>query len=428
MYKQNFFKHFSSFCSFGTIQAVQILLPLLALPYLTRVLNPDNFGVLMYFLAFSATLSVFQEWGFNLSAVRALAKARGNRAEIGEISAGVLSAKIILSVGIIFISIPLFFVLPHASGAVLGFALAVAYAIVFGFNPLWFFQGLGVGVPRMALFDLLGGGLVLILTFLFIKKPEQWSNYLLFLFVIKGIIYFGINFWIARCYAKNKMRVAAGIKALREAGVLFVSRLASMLYTNCSILIFGLFLSATQIGALVLAEKVARAFASLVGPLNQTFFPEACASVSAGQEQKNTLVGVSFWLTFGLMGLATLCMFVFAPELVRLAYGQSLPDAVFALRVLCLLPPLLGCNLVLATQVLLPHNYEKQLAKLLFCVALLAIPCTFGLGYCFGLHGAAWLSVLVEGCIFLGLLCYSRKISPAILVLSWPELKTCLKK
>jgi Polysaccharide biosynthesis protein. len=114
------------------------------------------------------------------------------------------------------------------------------------------------------------------------------------LFVIKGIIYFGINFWIARCYANNKMRVAAGIKALREAGVLFVSRLASMLYTNCSILIFGLFLSATQIGALVLAEKVARAFASLVGPLNQTFFPEACASVSAGQEQKNTLVGVSF--------------------------------------------------------------------------------------------------------------------------------------
>ena len=176
MYKQKLFKHFSSFCSFGTIQAVQILLPLLALPYLTRVLNPDNFGVLMYFLAFSATLSVFQEWGFNLSAVRALAKARGNRAEIGEISAGVLSAKIILSVGIIFISIPLFFVLPHASGAVLGFALAVAYAIVFGFNPLWFFQGLGVGVPRMALFDLLGGGLVLILTFLFIKKPEQWSN------------------------------------------------------------------------------------------------------------------------------------------------------------------------------------------------------------------------------------------------------------
>jgi PST family polysaccharide transporter len=75
----------------------QILFPLITLPYLTRVLSLNAYGVNVYVNTTMSYVSIIIEFGFMLSATKDIVSAKNNKEEMGRIVGDVISAKLLLA-------------------------------------------------------------------------------------------------------------------------------------------------------------------------------------------------------------------------------------------------------------------------------------------------------------------------------------------
>lgn len=394
--------HLSTFFSFSAIQAAQLLLPLLALPWLARVLGPEAFGLLMYMSVVSIVTGLVMDWGFTLGAVRATAVCREKPAALAKILGDVLSAKILLAAACTAAGLVLLPFLPHAAAHPGAYALAVLGGLSRGINPTWFFQGVGKGMRRMAVWDLGSSAAVLLLTIVCVRAPDDWPKYLLLLALCKGLAYaLPTSGLLRRQHVSYSVR--GGLKALSRTRTLFGGVLSSLVYNNGTQLILGFFLPPAQMGMLMAADKIVRAVVSLSAPVTQTLFPEICALRDAEQRRAAHLLRCSLLGTALVMLCATAAVWCAAPLLIGLALGQAYAAAVPVLRIMAFLIPVLACNFVLGTQTLVSFGQEKSLTLTLAAAALLSLPAAVFLTHFWGLAGAACLPLFVEGGIFLGL-------------------------
>jgi len=86
----------TNFFSLSILQAVNMFLPLLTFPYLTRILSIEKFGLLMFAQSFILYFLILVDFGFNYSATREISIHRDDRKKISEIFSSVIQVKIIL--------------------------------------------------------------------------------------------------------------------------------------------------------------------------------------------------------------------------------------------------------------------------------------------------------------------------------------------
>lgn len=402
-------RHMHTLFAFAVILAAQYLLPLLALPFLSPRLGADLFGVLLYMLNISIMVSIFVDWGFSFGAVREAAKNRLDAKGVWGILCGVLGAKIILSLFCLSLAGGGMFFLPYARAYPGLYWLAVVYGIVLGNNPTWFFQGVGEGMRRMAAMDVGGGAAALFLTVLTVKGPQQAICYPLFLVFCKGLTYGWQTIAAFTPYGPVRADLRGGCTAIRQTMILFFSRVASMTYTQLSVLIMGGILSPAQLGIFVVADKVARAIVSLSNPVTQTLFPEVCVNRGADAGKTTFILRCSFIATAASMVVASACIYFAAPWVMRIVLGAWREGAQEALQAFVFMIPLYACNIVLGTQTLVSHGLERLLTFVLALVGVCSLPVLIFLASSYGLAGAVWVPALVEGAIFIGLaLCVAK--------------------
>ncbi len=407
-----FLPHLATFISFSAIQAAQLLLPLLALPWLARVLEPEAFGLLMYMSVISVIIGLIMDWGFALGAVRKAAASRGREGALADLLGQVLSAKILLMAACLGGSLALLPLLPHASAHPGAYGIAVLAGLSRGVNPTWFFQGIGEGMRRMACWDVCSSALVLVLTFVCVHAAVDWPRYLMLTAFCKGLAYLWLTMGLTRRY-RISLSLIEGWRALRRTKILFASVLSALIYNNGAQLVLGFFLSPAQMGMLVATDKIVRAVVSVSNPVTQTLFPEICALRGAQSGQAARMLRWSLAGTVLVMLCATALVWLFAPLLVRIALGPAYSGTVPVLRVMAFLVPILACNFVLGTQTLVSFGQEKALTITQAVAGALSLPAAAFLGHYWGLTGGACLPLLVEGGIFFGLAWSVLRLCPS---------------
>lgn len=401
-----------TFFSFGAIQAAQMVLPLLALPYLSRVLGPGPFGATLYMLAVSAVAGMCVEWGFSLGAVRDVATHRENPMELGRTVADVLSAKCLLAMACCVLAVAGWLLLPMARQYPWGFTLAVANGIALGFNPLWFFQGQGSGVARVAACEVGGGLAVLCLMLPLVREPEHWTRYLLLLLLVRSMAYAWLTGRVFACLGPHAaaMRLAGGCRALRDARHLFLAHLGAMAKTHGVPLLLGGALPARDMGMLIACDKMARGLVSLTMPVTLTLFPELCAFRRHGRG--DDVLRRVLAATGVVMGIGAVAVWWIAPWLVTVALGREYAEAAPLLRWLCPLLVLLPLNCVLGTLGLVPQGRERALTLAIGVASLAGLATALPLAGEFGVLAGTWLAAGMEGLIFVILFLALRRTSP----------------
>lgn len=396
--------YLSTFFSFSAIQAATLLLPLLALPRLARVVGADAFGLLMYMSVISVVVSLVMDWGFTLGAVRETAAARSQDDVLTALLGEVLSAKILLACLTVAGSFVLCPLLPYTEAHPGGCFLAVLVGIARGISPLWFFQGTGRGMLRMACWDVGSSALILCLMFLFIREPGHWPRYLLLWALCKGGAYLWLTSGLFLRY-RFTVSLVSSLHILHRTAKFFVGILAALIYTNGAFLILGYFLPPQQMGLILASDKIARASVSFSYPITQTLFPELCALRKNRSEQAASLLQWSFVVTAVFMICLAGIIWLLAPFLIAAFLGHSYREAVPVLKTMIFFVPLYACNCVLGTQTLVPYGHEQKLIRVQIFAAAVSLPSAACLGYYGGLHGGSYISLIVESIIFSGLLC-----------------------
>lgn len=351
------------------LYAVQIstfIFPLLTLPYLSRVLSPDKFGLLAYGQSFAWYFYTLTEYGFDLTATRRVAINRDDLKEVSRIFSAVMGAKTLLTAFGFLLMVCVVFAIPKMRADWPLFFVSFLTVIGGWLFPMWLFQGvekLGVVAAR----DFAAKGLATILIFVLIRKP---SDYLLAAAIqAGGMLVAGVASLIsAPLITRIKFKMPSWndvTQALKEGWPVFLSMAALSLTGSTNIFVLGLVAPPAQVGFYMGAYRLIVAGRMLVTPVVTALYPHishkaATSSASAIRFlRRYSLLLASPFLVTSVLTL------IGAPLIVRLILGPKFGETVLLLRIMAFSPFLLCLSHSYSTYYMLAFGFEKEWSRII---------------------------------------------------------------
>lgn len=256
------------------VQLISYVIPLLQIPYLTRTLGIELFGIYAYSLALIQVANLVVDFGFNLYFPQLVASGRNSPKQLGVLVYSSVLIKLILLV-IVFLLYIILVVTNDTYEAYTHFFL-ISFLSVIGncFNFLWLYQGLEklYIYSRVMIFSKLT---TLLLIYVFIKGKEDF-NILATINSIQQIVVMLFALLFVFCYLKVKL-VTIRIRGLKiilfKSFEFFFSRAFVAIYTSGCALLIGNFGSAAQMAIYSCAEQLYKAAQQVFSPVNQAIYP-----------------------------------------------------------------------------------------------------------------------------------------------------------
>jgi PST family polysaccharide transporter len=391
---------FKNIASQAILQVANLVLPFITVPYITKIIGPDKFGVLNYAAAIITYFTLLVNFSFEMNAARAVAQNPDDQNFINKIFSEVLYTKIFLFIICAVCFSLLLSYLPQLNKekevAIYSFLVVVGWVI----TPNWLFQG-KQQLNKIAMFNL-GAKLVFTISIFFFihsKQHYKWQP----LILSSSQIAVGIVSFIYACYKFNIRIVQTPLSGifsvLKNGKELFFSLITISLYSNTTIVILGVFLSTTQVGYYSAAYRlIITAITVLSIPLNQALFPFISSSFSISREkgvkELQRILPVCLLFSFLYSGI----FYVLAPFIIHTFYGNHFNSSIGVFRTLSIVPFLVCINSFLGIHALLNLKKDKEFFRITLISSILGILSTIFLGYYFGIKGGAFSWLIAEIC------------------------------
>ncbi|MGE4428099.1 MAG: oligosaccharide flippase family protein, partial [Solirubrobacteraceae bacterium] len=330
------------------VQFATFILPLLTLPYLSRVLEEHAFGVVLIAQGLALVLGLLIDFGFEYTGARDVAQSRGDDERIAALAARILGARLLLILVATVAAIGALLVIEalRAEPAIVAFAWLTAVAQ--GLYPGWFF----VGHERLRLISLVQ--FVARLTgvigvFVLVAAPgDVWIAVACNALATTAVCLVGTTLMYRRIpFRLPQLRRAPA--TLRESTAVFAGTGAIAVYSSANVLVLGFFAPSGQVAQFGAAERIVRSLVQLMGPVAMAVFPRMARLQSEGatdRARKLAFIAVGVLATGALTGAAVLALA--AGWLVPFVFGADYEEGVGLLRILVLILPLIGVTSVLA--------------------------------------------------------------------------------
>lgn len=309
------------------LQAVKYIFPLITLPYLTRVLEPEGYAVYAYVVSFMTFAQVVVDFGFNLSGTKKIVAAENvddeNRA-IGAVTQArlLLSAIAGVAVSIIALCIPI--TRANLLYTMLAFVAVAGKAMA----PDFVFQGHEQMGPLTTRY-FVSKGLSTALTFVFVHSIADilWVPTL---DIVSSVIALVWSFLAAkRMFGTTIARVPASdmFAELRTSALYCLSNIASTAFSGFTTLLIGIVITdAVQISYWSLAMTAVGAVQALYAPITNSLYPHMVAGRDFGFARKLAFISIPF-----IIG-GTVLFFAISDWIVLVLGGQDYLPGVYVMR------------------------------------------------------------------------------------------------
>ena len=395
------------------VQFANYLLPLITIPYLTRVLGVATWGLVAFAQAFGAYASIGIEYGFHLSATRAVAKNRSSTSELANLVAGVMGSKLLLAAGAMLVAFFLESWIPLFRANPLFLWAAVFWAVAQSFSMLWYYQGFE-RMRLVAALDVVGRAAATAGIFIMVRHPAdgwkvlvlQGSGSLLSVIVATALVYREIpvrlpNWRLVR-------------DTLRMGWSMFLFRSSMSLYGAGNAFILGLFASPEAVGFYAGAEKLARALMGLLVPVHQSLYPRLSNLVQHNRPAANRLARFSMFLMSSIGMALSLAAFLGAPWAVPFILGNRFGASIPVLQIMAALPLLDALGTMFGVLWMVPLGLDRLFNRIILAGGALNLVLAVALAPRFAQIGMAAAVVATE--IFVTLALYAtlrrRGLSP----------------
>ena len=392
------------------LQAAQFILPLIALPYLVRVLGPEKFGLIVFGQALAQYFILLTDYGFDLTATREIAVHRRDQRKVSQIFSTVMTIKLgLMLVSFLFVAV-LVFTVPRFRVDWPVYFLSFLYVVGMVIFPVWFFQGMEK-MKYITVRNIAGRTLALIALFLFVHSE---SDYLLAVGIQAGgpLLAGMLGLYAVRKVAPVSIIIPSRkqiVATLRDAWHVFVSRASTTLFGNSLTFILGLFYGNIVVGYYAIAEKTVRAAINLSIPVTTAIYPR----VNALFAEAHTAALAFLRKTLLLGGLAFLfvsvALFLGADIAVYLISGETNSSVSMLIRIMAVLPLTIFLDNIYGTQVLLSLGMKKQFMKAVLFSGFFSIGVALLLVPLFGAVGAAVAFVGAETLLLVLMLVYVHR-------------------
>jgi len=315
---------FANFMSLGFQQGITIIFPLLALPYLLRILGLSGFGVFTLIQTGILYFDLLIAFGFVLTATQRIAKASDDIAEQKKIISSVYFIKILLlTASLIAILICAIFI-PYLQQHLSLLMLAAAYLLGNLLFPDWYFMGIQQ-MKNCTLVTFISRLISFILIIMLVKQPGDVDK--AFLALATGNVLAGLaGFILLFIKIKFSFKIPEKDfvkKMVQESAYVFVSIILAPFYSSVNIFILQFFANPLVVGSYAVAQKIFSAASMLITVLNNSFFPHLsrlyASSIAA---YKKSIANILKGMTIAFLIFAVLQFFL-APYIIALLVGKS---------------------------------------------------------------------------------------------------------
>ncbi len=327
--------NFKSICShsvtrnafaLGIMQVASFIVPLLILPYLTRTIGIDAFGVVLFTLAAIQLAYIVTDYGFSLYAVYEISHQRENTSAVNFLLGSIYGAKVLLVLiaGTIVYFAGFFSEYDQYQNI---FLFAVFAVICQAFQPIWFFQGVE-RMKNITIFIVISKVIYAVLVLIWVNDVEDTPLVILAWSIAQGIgSIIAVVFIYREGYAVLCPTVASIIRVLKNAGKFFGSRIAVAVYTSANTLLLGLVSTSTHVAIYGACNQLYSAGQQVTLPINQALYPYMV-------KQKDwrlflrlvSIVGVS-------MIIGVIFISFWLDSILQLIYGDEFSDATSVMAV-----------------------------------------------------------------------------------------------
>lgn len=339
-------------------QLLNIIVPLVTSPYLSRVIGAEGIGIYAYYNSISYYFILFIMLGLNNYGNRTIARVRDNKKNLSTAFCSIYSLQI--SMGIVGIFVYSIFILFFVGEDKLIACLNIIYVLSAVFDINWFFSGLErfkIIVIRNCVIKLLS----LVAILVFVKRKTDLFIYVLIIVVSALVSQLAVWPFLRHeiCWTKPTWNEVK--KHIKPNLILFIPVVAVSLYKIMDKIMIGVFSTKIQVGFYENSEKIINIPQALINSLGTVMLPRVTHLLANGEVDRSKeyirdsmqyAMGTSVGAAFGLMGIA--------PNFAGWFFGSGF-DAC-AILIAGLAPTIIfnAWANVLRTQYLIPMNKDRS--------------------------------------------------------------------
>lgn len=287
-----------NFFSLGALQIINLILPLVVLPYMIATVGFERYGILVLASSLVAYFSSITDYSFKITATRDVSVFRDSKRKLDLIYSKVLTVKtLLLLFSWIFIGAVVFLYKPFEEEILMFFCTAL---LLFGhiLFPEWFFQG----IEKMKYIALLNVGIKVFFTlfiFITIKEPDDYWKYAL----LNSIGYIGAGlvgqYILVKTYKlKFKLLKWKTIKnTLQSNFPIFVNQFVPNLYNNTTTFFLGIFAATSLVGLYDAIKKIVDLGVMVISIISRVFFPYLNRNKNGFESYKKWMIIVGIVLS-----------------------------------------------------------------------------------------------------------------------------------
>ncbi len=393
----NFSKHqhkilLKNFLSLTILQGANYILPLATLPYIIQMLGVEHFGLLIFANAFVYYFSVIVEYGFNLSATRNVSIHRKDPQRLNELASKVFTTKIYLFIitFVIFSCLVFGFGKLHQNALI----LYLTFGAIFGqmLFAQWFFQGIEE-MQYITYLTIISKILYALGIFLFVHHPRDvWVVPFLNFVSLTGAGTLSILLMVYKYKIKlHFCSINKVMEEIKSGWHIFSAQVFTLIYTNSSIMILGIFSSETIVGYYAIADRIVKIVVSIFGPFQGAFYPYINKLITVSKNEAILKLHRLTLYAAAAMGVLSIALFFGANTIVFLVSGEYIPQSRQILQILAPLPLVLTLAKIFSFNYLISFGQKAFLPKIYLTTAiagmasfLIAVPFygAVGMAYC----------------------------------------------
>ena len=378
-------------------QVLAIIIPIITIPYVSRVLGARNIGIYGYTLSISAYFILFGSLGVALYGQREIAYVQNDKKKYSKKFWEIFLLKL-LTMTIATIIFYFAFV-KFSNNYNIYFKILLLELIGTALDISWFFQGLeefGKTVSRNLIVKIAS----LICIFLFVKTKNDL--YIYFIIYALSIILGNLSLWlyIPKYVNKVSLKSLNILGHLRPAIMLFIPQAAIQIYTVLDRTMIGvIILDKSEVGFYTQGERIIKLLLTIVGAMGIVMLPRIANRFAKNDTKSikaylnksfNLTLLLSFPLIFGLI--------LVSDSFVPIFFGDGFDKVSIIMKVISPIILFIGISGIIGYQYFLPTQHQKEYtisvilgAVINFIINILLIPRYGAIGAAIGTVAAEFM-------------------------------------
>lgn len=337
-------------------QLLNLFVPLITIPYLSRVLGPQSIGYFSYENSIAFYFSIFILLGLENYGNRTIAQVKNDVAKLSKTFWELYIMQ--LMIGIVIVITFSIFCCMSADDNILRWIMIISL-ISYCIDINWFYYGLekfNYVVIRNFVVKIVTTALILV----FVKEPNDIIIYTLL--IISGTFIGNLLLWPAVLSQKCNLCDLNIIQHIKPNLILFIPIISVSLYKYIDKIMLGFLCPIEELGYYEYSEKIIQIPISLVNALGIVMLPRVSSIVSTNKDAteyiEKSIILVTFISTalgFGMMSVAQ--------EFVPIFYGYDFMPCVLLFYILLPAGCFISFSSVIRTQYLIPMAKESIFVK-----------------------------------------------------------------